>query len=243
MLFRSNSAKAFSILSSGLYANKIRAIIRELSTNAYDSHVAAGCADRPFEVHLPTSLEPWFSVRDYGVGLSHQQVVNIYTTYFESTKTGSNDFVGALGLGSKSPFSYTENFGVTAVQNGHMGVYTALIDRIAKTVDKQTLDAILDEKATQREKLARVLDAKLGAPGTRRERANLFEKLYTPKQQTEFKNGTSLEVIERPKLDDDNRPVIGKNGLPVMETVKLQDVYDKGGAQAVEYEEIGRAHV
>ena len=62
------------------------------------------------------------------VGLSHQQVVNIYTTYFESTKTGSNDFVGALGLGSKSPFSYTENFGVTAVQNGHMGVYTAFIN-------------------------------------------------------------------------------------------------------------------
>lgn len=123
-----NSAKAFSILSSGLYANKIRAIIRELSCNAYDSHVAAGCAERPFEVHLPTSLEPWFSVRDYGVGLSHQQVVNIYTTYFESTKTGSNDFVGALGLGSKSPFSYTENFGVTAVQNGHMGVYTAFIN-------------------------------------------------------------------------------------------------------------------
>ena len=123
-----NSAKAFNILSSGLYANKIRAIIRELSCNAYDSHVAAGCAERPFEVHLPTSLEPWFSVRDYGVGLSHQQVVNIYTTYFESTKTGSNDFVGALGLGSKSPFSYTENFGVTAVQNGQMGVYTAFIN-------------------------------------------------------------------------------------------------------------------
>ena len=37
-----NSAKAFNILSSGLYANKIRAIIRELSCNAVDSHVAAG---------------------------------------------------------------------------------------------------------------------------------------------------------------------------------------------------------
>ena len=36
-----NSAKAFGILSSGLYANKIRAIIRELGCNAVDSHVAA----------------------------------------------------------------------------------------------------------------------------------------------------------------------------------------------------------
>ena len=37
-----NSRKAFQILSSGLYSNKIKAIIRELSTNALDSHRAAG---------------------------------------------------------------------------------------------------------------------------------------------------------------------------------------------------------
>ena len=123
-----NSAKAFSILSSGLYANKIRAVIRELSCNAVDSHVAAGCPQTPFDVHLPTALEPWFAVRDYGVGLSHDQVTRIYTTYFESTKTGSNDFIGALGLGSKSPFSYTDNFTVTAVQGGVRGIYSAFIN-------------------------------------------------------------------------------------------------------------------
>ena len=100
-----NSAKAFNILSSGLYANKIRAIVRELSCNAVDSHVAAGKQDTPFDIHLPNTLEPWFSIRDYGLGLSHDQVINIYTTYFESTKTDSNEFIGALGLGSKSPFS------------------------------------------------------------------------------------------------------------------------------------------
>lgn len=123
-----NSAKAFSILSSGLYANKIRAIIRELSCNAVDSHVAAGRQDTPFDVHLPNALEPWFSIRDYGVGLNRDQVTNIYTTYFESTKTDSNAFIGALGLGSKSPFSYTDNFTVTAVQGGVKGVYSAFIN-------------------------------------------------------------------------------------------------------------------
>ena len=123
-----NSAKAFNILSSGLYANKVRAIIRELSCNAVDSHVAAGKPELPFDIHLPNQLEPWFSIRDYGTGLSHEQVTSIYTTYFESTKTGSNDFIGALGLGSKSPFSYTDNFTVTAIQNGKRGVYTAFIN-------------------------------------------------------------------------------------------------------------------
>lgn len=123
-----NSAKAFNILSSGLYANKIRAIIRELSCNAVDSHVAAGKQDTPFDVHLPNQLEPWFAIRDYGTGLSHDQVTNIYTTYFESTKTDSNDYIGALGLGSKSPFSYTDNFTVIAVKNGIKGIYTAFIN-------------------------------------------------------------------------------------------------------------------
>lgn len=123
-----NSAKAFKILSDGLYSNKIRAIIRELSCNALDSHVGAGKATLPFEVHLPTVLEPWFAVRDFGLGLDGHQVVNIYTTYFESTKTDSNDFIGALGLGSKSPFSYTENFTVTAVKNGVKRIYSAFIN-------------------------------------------------------------------------------------------------------------------
>jgi hypothetical protein len=62
-----NSSKAFGILSSGLYSNKIKAIIRELSCNAVDSHVAADKKDVPFTIHLPTKLEPWFSIRDYGL--------------------------------------------------------------------------------------------------------------------------------------------------------------------------------
>lgn len=140
-----NSAKAFNILSSGLYANKIRAIIRELSTNAVDSHVAAGRGELPFDVHLPNKLEPWFSIRDYGTGLSHDQVTNIYTTYFESTKTDSNDFIGTLGLGSKSPFSYTDNFTVTAIKDGRKGIYTAFINdagvpSIALMMEENTTD-------------------------------------------------------------------------------------------------------
>ena len=94
------TAKAFSILSDGLYSNKIKAVIRELSTNAYDSHVSAGCPEKPFDVNLPTRLEPHFSIRDYGTGLSYDDCFNLYTTYFRSDKTDTNDAVGCLGLGS-----------------------------------------------------------------------------------------------------------------------------------------------
>jgi len=140
-----NSAKAFKILSDGLYSNKIRAIIRELSCNAVDSHVGAGKAGVPFEVHLPTVLEPWFSVRDFGLGLDGDQVVNIYTTYFESTKTDSNAFIGALGLGSKSPFSYTENFTVTAIKNGVQRIYSAFINDVGVPSIAEMSEELTDE--------------------------------------------------------------------------------------------------
>ena len=122
------TARSFQILSSSVYANKIRAIIRELSTNAYDSHVASGNPETPFDVHLPNSLEPWFSIRDYGTGLNHDEVTQIYTTYFESTKVDSNDFTGSLGIGSKSPFALTDNFSVTAIKDNIKGIYTAFIN-------------------------------------------------------------------------------------------------------------------
>lgn len=119
------SAKAFKILSDGLYSDKILAIVRELSCNAYDAHIDEGTMDKPFLVHLPNTLEPWYSIRDYGVGLSHENVMHLYTTYFDSTKTESNDYIGALGLGSKSPFSYVETFTVTSYFNGEMRTYIA----------------------------------------------------------------------------------------------------------------------
>lgn len=123
------SATAFGILSSGLYSNKFKAILRELGCNAYDSHVEAGYPERPFTVHLPTRLNPVLSIRDYGVGLDHEQVMGLYTTYFESTKNDSNDFVGCMGLGSKSPFSYTKNFTIVAIKNGIKGTYSAFIGK------------------------------------------------------------------------------------------------------------------
>lgn len=111
------SAKAFEILSSNIYTNKVRAVIREYNCNAYDAHIAAG-TERTWDVHLPTYLECYFSVRDYGTGLSDESVREIFTTYFHSTKTNSNDFVGALGLGSKSAFSLVDSFTVVSYYNG-----------------------------------------------------------------------------------------------------------------------------
>ena len=121
------SSKAFDILSSNIYQYKVRAVVREISCNAVDAHTAAGNPD-PIKVHLPTALEPHFSVRDFGIGLSDEDVREIFTTYFCSTKTSSNDFVGALGLGSKSPFCLVDSFTVTSFYNGAKSLYSCYRD-------------------------------------------------------------------------------------------------------------------
>lgn len=124
--FRINpSAQAFRILSSGLYSDKISAVLREIGCNASDAHIAAGKKSTPFEVKLPNTLDPHFYIKDFGPGLSDEEVRELYSTYFMSTKQTSNDFTGAFGLGSKSPFSYTDSFTVTSVKDGVQRVYTA----------------------------------------------------------------------------------------------------------------------
>jgi len=121
------NGKAFRVLSDTLYQNKSGSIVREISCNAYDAHVDAGKADQEFIIHLPDNFEPWFSVRDFGKGLSSSDIKNVFTVYFQSTKENSNDAIGAFGLGAKTPFSYTDQFTVTSYQNGICTIYSAFI--------------------------------------------------------------------------------------------------------------------
>ena len=122
------SGKAFRILSSGLYKDKVLAVVRELSCNAYDAHADCGKADVPFDVHLPNPLESFFSIRDYGKGLSRNAMETIYTTYFESTKTDSNEQIGGLGLGCKSPLAVVDSFSVISRHGGVRSTYTIFFD-------------------------------------------------------------------------------------------------------------------
>lgn len=120
------NGKAFKVLIDGLYSDKVLAVVRELCSNAFDSHAAAGNSD-PFDLHLPTTWAPHFSVRDYGTSLSHNDVMHLYTTVFESSKENTDTQVGKLGLGSKSPFAYTDTFTVTAWMDGVKRSYSAFI--------------------------------------------------------------------------------------------------------------------
>lgn len=109
-------AHVMGILTN-LYSDQEMAVIREYSTNAFDAHIEAG-QTRPIEVTLPSALAPFFRVKDFGIGLSADDIRNIYSQYGASTKRESNDVVGMLGLGCKSALTYTDQFTITGVKDG-----------------------------------------------------------------------------------------------------------------------------
>lgn len=104
-----------------LYSNKPLAVIREYSTNALDSHIEAGNPD-PILVSLPTSSNPVLTIQDFGVGLSHDDIEQIYSLYGASTKRDSNEVVGMLGLGCKSGLTLCDQFTLEAVKDGEISV-------------------------------------------------------------------------------------------------------------------------
>lgn len=118
----------FKTLSSTTYSDPIRAVIRELACNSADAHVMAGNTSKKFEIHLPTSHEPEFSIRDYGTGMNDQEINDLFTMYGGSNKRESNDVIGALGIGSKSPYSYTDMYTVVATKDGVTRTYVAHVE-------------------------------------------------------------------------------------------------------------------
>ena len=112
------NAKMYDIVINKLYQNKAGAVIRELFANAWDSHVAAGNTDTPIEIHMPSWLDQNFGIRDFGTGIPHDNFEDIYCNVGESTKEDSNEFIGAFGLGSKTPFTMTDTY---IIENWHGG--------------------------------------------------------------------------------------------------------------------------
>lgn len=106
------------------YSNPYTASLREYVSNAHDSHVEAGVT-RPVEVTLPTSFEPTLIIRDFGVGMSHEDVINIYSGFGFSTKDTTDELIGGFGIGSKSGLAFSDQFSVSSVKDNLKNVFVA----------------------------------------------------------------------------------------------------------------------
>lgn len=147
---------------TNLYSDKHLAVLREYSTNALDSHVAAG-NPAPIEVTLPSVLNPTLVITDHGVGLSRQEITEVYAKYGASTKRNTNTQVGSFGLGAKSAFTIGGQFIVTATKDGRrcaavfaldqhgVGSVSILAEHPSTDPNGVTISVAVDEPAKMQE--------------------------------------------------------------------------------------------
>lgn len=109
------TAEFFTVLSNTLYSNKPLAVIREVLCNAWDANIVSDRKDRPVIVSID---EDKLSIKDAGFGIPHDLIHSIYCVYGNSTKENDGNQTGGFGLGSKSPFAYSDHFSVVNCHDG-----------------------------------------------------------------------------------------------------------------------------
>ena len=85
-----------TLLTSNLYSKPEESFLREIVSNAWDSHKEAGTTDIPILVKVDSD---YIIIRDFGTGISPQKMEDIYCKIGSSTKRDSNDYIGAFGIG------------------------------------------------------------------------------------------------------------------------------------------------
>ena len=105
----------FQLFTKNVYSNPIGTVVREITSNCFDSHVEAGVTDMPVVIRKTYDDETdtyYISFVDYGVGMCPERVDNVYSVYFESTKRVDNTQIGGFGIGGKTPLAYKRSTGL-----------------------------------------------------------------------------------------------------------------------------------
>ena len=142
----------FEIFTSGLYSDPIGSVIREITSNCFDSHIEAGKDNpkNPVLVNLTKEVSGNFiSFIDNGVGMSPDRVHNIYGTYFESTKNETNDQIGGFGLGGKTPLAYTDSFFVITRKDKIQYTYNVFMGNDSPMIELMSQESTKEGNGTE----------------------------------------------------------------------------------------------
>lgn len=108
------TSMVFQLFTKNVYSNPIGTVVREITSNCFDSHTEAK-VNLPVVIRMSVDKETntkYISFIDFGVGMSPDRVNNIYGVYFESTKRIDNEQIGGFGIGGKTPLAYKRTTGV-----------------------------------------------------------------------------------------------------------------------------------
>jgi HSP90 family molecular chaperone len=89
--------RMFSLILKNLYSNPVFSVIRELSTNALEAHKLVGNLSS-FHIQLPSRFDSNFKIRDFGPGLSREDLNTYLNKLFSTTKAKDNLNPGGFGL-------------------------------------------------------------------------------------------------------------------------------------------------
>ena len=112
-LSKDSDSIIFKIFSSSIYSDPIGSIVREITSNCFDSHIEAG-VDTPIIIRKHEDKQTntqYISFIDFGMGMSPERIDEVFSVYFESTKRSTNEQIGGFGLGSKSVLAYKRSTG------------------------------------------------------------------------------------------------------------------------------------
>lgn len=113
-----------TLLSSNLYSDPEQSFIREIVSNAWDSHVEAGTTDTPVIIRFKYNTNNWeVTIRDFGTGLSPERFQEVYCNIGSSTKRESNEFIGGFGIGKYSSLACTNTVYITSYYEGTAFLY------------------------------------------------------------------------------------------------------------------------
>lgn len=115
-----NSAEFMHMVTSTIYSDQPLACVREVLCNAWDAHIDSNREHIPL---LVTLTRDELIIQDFGHGIPHSMIGEIYGTYGGSTKAKDNKATGGFGLGSKAPWAYQDTFEVTSCHRGTKTLY------------------------------------------------------------------------------------------------------------------------
>lgn len=118
-----NTGAIFSILTESVYSMPRMAGIREIISNAIDANTRAN-SQVPIRIKSPSTLDPTFCVRDFGPGLSSDEIRDLYTSLGSSSKKEIENEIGFFGIGALSPLAYVEQFTVKSYKDSTVTLYS-----------------------------------------------------------------------------------------------------------------------
>lgn len=216
----SQDAEFFTILSSTLYRDKKRAVVREVICNAWDAHVISGKTDTPVKISL-TDTE--LVITDFGPGIPDNKMTGIYCTYGGTTKVHDGDQNGGFGLGSKAPFAYNDHFTVTSCHNGKRSVYA--LSRGGK--DTQGAPGIRRMVQTDTAQSGLTVTVPLHADGDNREFRRLIIDIVAKGGIKATLNGDELFTLDYTEARKQGFCLINKNTTRLQNSLSMDesDVY------------------